>query len=214
MGTQTPLHIAAQEGDLTKVKQLLAQNADIHALNETRQIPLSVAMIISPACADEVRSQKIAIFRLLWKRDPQTLCHQDHVGETVFHLLASQGHHELLKEVLDECPEGAKIPNHYTQYPIHQAILNGRSKCVDYLLEIPEVAALADSSMRLPLHYAASVGIGCLEIMKACCKATQAANVSLNVEDIDAKTAYDIAEEVKNTDAMDVLREYGIYHGM
>lgn len=208
MRTQSELYIAALEGNLEKVKTILEKNAnDICVENSKKQLPIFAALIITPECSNDIKKQKIEIFKLLWKKDPKTLYHKDYLGETIFHLLASQGNHELLKEVLDACPEGAKIENNYTQYPIHQAILNSRLECVKILLNIQGVVSLIDSKQRLPLHYAVS---GSRDMIEACCNAMENEKISFDATDIDGKTAYQIAEERNNTDAIDVLKKHNI----
>lgn len=203
----TLLHLAAMNNEVDGIIELVKNNVgDIKKPNALGQLPIYLSLLRPPLAETALIKQKEELFRVLWGAAPESLFHQDYEGNTVFHLLASQGYNELLTEVLNTAPQGALIPNHHGEYPIHSAIINNNLSidAVQTLLKIREVADLKNAEKCLPIHYAALYGDQ--EIMKACCAVT----LDLDVRNIDGKNAYTLAQEVDNQEAMLVLRNHGV----
>jgi uncharacterized protein len=200
----TLLHHAAQKGERHLVETLLKKHpADAKALDSFKRLPLFVSLLIPPQHEKSLEMEKKAIFKMLWKHAPDTLCHQDYTGETVFHLLTHRGYEDLLTEILNAEQQGAFIANHNGLYPIHTAILSDQLPCVEVLCELPKVMEQTDNEGRTPLHYAAHSGSP--KIVELCCEKAH----NLNVCDTEQKTPYMLAKEANNTAAMKILSRHG-----
>lgn len=199
----TPLHFAAVKGNFYTVSVLLSLGADPEKVNKNAQLPIFSALAMSVLHEDDLPGKKIKIFRLLKDKAPQTLKHQDNSGDTVLHLMVINNFSTLMTEILATNTELAFIDNNHTHYSIHTAILNNRVDCVRILLQIKDVATLADSKKRLALHYAARYSEE--EIVSLCCEATE----DLNALDARGRTPFMLAAQAGNVAALKIFVEKG-----
>ena len=200
----TPLHLAAIQGDLDKVDELLSNGADPCVLNKQKQLPIQSSLFIPIIYEPGLRSQKEAIFNRLLTKDPLSLYHQDITGNTVFHCMVVYGFDTLLINLLSIDSQGAFYHNNFFQrYPIHEAIIKHRLDVTKYLLSIEGVAELVDTKNRLAIHYAAEYGTK--EILDECC-----VNVlHINARDSGLKTPLFLAVEAGNIENINNLINHG-----
>lgn len=204
----TALHLAATAGNSHCVTTLLNKGADASVLNNANQSPLVKALFL-PEYADDMEkliTQKELIFKQLNQAHPGHLLDQDNCGYTVFHEMAVNGFEGLLKESIQQSPEGIFISDNQFKYPIHRAILMGQRNIISLLLTDPnldqKVSALTDSKGRNALHYAAKYATGdSLDILKCCVDATK----DINTEDNYGNTALMLAVKAMHTDVIAYL---------
>ncbi len=148
----TALHLAARDGDASRVRALLDQGADVNAAVRSREkrspewgsTPLHYA----------VRDGHVEIVRLLIEKGADVNAGNDR-GVTPLHRAIHND--EIVKLLIDA---GAKIDagDDRGETPLHWAALDGAPKAMNALLssEAPPVAT-ADHRGRTPLHVAAAV---------------------------------------------------------
>lgn len=198
----TPLHLAAAAGKIHAVNALLGRGADPLKTNQNNQMPIFSALIMPMQFDDGLMHQKELIFSTLNSIAPGRLANPDSSGDTVFHLFATYGFESLCAGCLKQETRGAFLSNHLSKYPIHTAILNQQQGVVDLLLSIPTVATLTDSRGQNALHYAARYGAP--EMVQRCCDAS----VNINAVDKENKTAWMLAVESENVEALPILIQY------
>lgn len=200
----TPLHVSASIGYRHTVESLLTKGADSQTKNNQNQNPLYQALFLPIQYDPSLKQTKEAIFRLLIDHQAEPgWMDQDKSGDTVLHLMIVNGFEELVKEAIKRAPQLVFTRNNASRYPIHMAILNNKPLIADLLLEITDVAALADGQKRLALHYAARHGSA--DMVQQCIKATS----DVNVRDSAFKTPLLMAAEAGNLDAVKCLLEHG-----
>jgi uncharacterized protein len=148
------LHLAASNGFVNTVNQLLAQGANPMAENSQGQLAIHSALFVPMLHEDNLIERKIDIFKQLQKSAPNSVLKKDGSDTTVMHLMASQGFSSLLDDLMKSNPGLISIPNNLGHYPIHTAILNDKKACVELLLSNDAVSSQKDSKKRTPLHYA------------------------------------------------------------
>ncbi|KXZ43350.1 hypothetical protein GPECTOR_93g620 [Gonium pectorale] len=92
---QTPLHVAAAEGRLEVVKELLAVGADVKAADKDQRTPLHLAV-----AAEEVSDRVQVVKKLLEggaKKDTE-----DKVGKTPLHWAAEKDHMDIVMRLLEQ----------------------------------------------------------------------------------------------------------------
>ncbi|MDI9819321.1 MULTISPECIES: ankyrin repeat domain-containing protein [unclassified Legionella] len=154
----TALHYAALSGHVNTVTVLLSMDADVRKANNHLQLPIFSALVLPVLQTEDLKKNKMAVFRLLKEKAPETLGKQDRDGNTVIHQMAVHGFSDLLPEVLETQKSLIYINNYHGHYPIHTAILNNKLECVRILLNQDNVTALEDGHGETPLHYAVRHG--------------------------------------------------------
>ena len=197
--TMTPLHIAAISGNFYTLSVLLSLGADANKTNKHRQLPIFSSLVLPIVYEDNLKENKIKIFRLLKESNPASVMQQDSSGDTVLHLMAVHGLLTLMTELLQTNPGLVYISNNHTHYPVHTAILNNQAECIRLLLQERDVATLADSNGWVPLHYAARYSGQ--DIVFLCCDVS----TNLNLPDDAGRTPFMLAAEGANTAAMEAL---------
>ena len=174
----TPLHSSVIKGHFHTTQALLSLGADPCLLNQHQQYPLFSTLMVPVLHDDELKPNKIKIFRLLRDKGGQDITHQDDSGNTVLHQMAAHNFEVLFKEILESNVELVYIKNNHTHYPIHTAILNNQIQNVKLLLNVKDVETLADSKGCVALHYAAIYSEN--EMLQLCC------DLSTNIDSTDA----------------------------
>jgi uncharacterized protein len=164
------LHVAASNGFVNTVSQLLAQGANPMAENSQGQLAIHSALFVPMLHDDDLIARKIDIFRQLQKSVPNSVLKKDGSDNTVMHLMASQGFSSLLDDLMKSNPGLISIPNSLGHYPIHTAILNDKKDCVELLLSNDAVSSQKDNKERTALHYAGRYANK--EIVALCAKKT------------------------------------------
>ncbi|KTD54692.1 ankyrin repeat domain-containing protein [Legionella quateirensis] len=199
----TPLHIAAIEGNFNTAHTLLNLGADPAKRNNQLQMPVFNALQLPVLYEDELRENKIKIYRLLKETAPETVNNQDSNGDTVLQKMAIHNFSSLMNEVLSTNPNLAYIKNNHSHYPIHTSILNNTIICAGILLRDKEMAQVADSKGRVPLHYAARYSGA--DMVALCSEAS----TIIDPVDFEGKTPFMLAAEVGNLAAMQALLDHG-----
>jgi ankyrin repeat protein len=185
----TPLHLAALAGHIHTTQALLDLGEEAGILNKQQQYPLFSALMLPMLHDEELKQNKIVLFRLLRDKGAQPLNHQDTSGNTVLHQMALHDFGVLIEELLTSNLALAYIKNNHTHYPIHTAILNNQLQNVRLLLNIKDGATLADNHGWVALHYAARYGDKA--ILEECCKV----NTNVDILDHDGRTPLMLAVE-------------------
>lgn len=126
-----------------------------------------------------------------------SLCYvADNDGFFPIHMAVSEGHVRIIKEFLKHCPDSVELLNNQCQNILHVAAKTGRSKVVNYLLELDEEKRMMneqDVDGNTPLHLATkhrhSMVVNIL---------TWNENVKLATMNNDGFTALDTAEALKD----------------
>lgn len=203
----TPLHLSAIQGHVFTTLALLAKGADPTRVNHQNSLPIHSALFVPMFHDKQLIERKEKIFEMLYSSTQKAVDHRDSSGNTLLHLIVTHTFPSILEKILEEHPELLFLKNHASQYPIHIAILNRQIKPVSTLLAMEGVAFLVDNQGRTPLHYAACYGNA--EMVQRCLDATP----NWVIQDAEGKTAYDLAREYNNQDALIVLdNETGAYN--
>jgi len=144
----TPLHEAAEDGQVRRVKNLIAAGADVNAKGSFDQTPLLVA----------VEQDNGDIVRILLDAGADVNAMSSH-GNTPLHYAADLGafydHADMVKILLDAAADvNAADVNGMT--PLHEAALNDRADVVTALLAAGADVRVTDSDGSAPLHLAAA----------------------------------------------------------
>jgi uncharacterized protein len=207
-GRMSALHLAAVDGDIDQVKNLLGQDPDAaNALNINNQSPLfSILNRGGLEPPEQIKAREEA-FNLLWDAtDPKIRKSQDKQGNTVLQHMAVYGFDELAGEVLKKAPGlASRAMKTSGEYPIHTAILNGRLKVAEVLFNADaETPNRETFKLCTPLHYAARYGSQAM--VELCCEHQKN---NLDAHDREGKTPLAWAIEANRTDIKDYLIEQG-----
>lgn len=195
----TALHLAAVKGHVNTTQVLLDLGADLFQKNAHGSLPILSSLSLPLIHPDTLMNQKEKIFKLLWKKAPESLLERNESGETVLHLMAEQGYATLMSEVLTKYPNLIQVPNNHSHFPIHTAILNQQMGCVSLLLKHQDVSEQQDNQGRTALHYSARYGSDTL--VNTCC------NAITNIDPLDCneRTPLMLAAESGNIPAISIL---------
>ncbi|XVE62111.1 hypothetical protein DITRI_Ditri06bG0093000 [Diplodiscus trichospermus] len=159
----SPLHLAARTGNLTRVRGIL-QNSDgpeakelLAKQNLEGETPLYVAA---------ENGQAVLVAEMLKHMDLETASITARNGYDPFHVAAKQGHVEVLKELLATFPNSAMTTDLSCTTALHTAAAQGHIDVVNLLLETDtDLAKIARNNGKTVLHSAARMGH--LEVVKS-----------------------------------------------
>ena len=206
-GCMSALHLAAVDGDLAQVKQLLKNGANPNALNTDEQPPLFSALERTGTENPEQIAAREEIFKLLWEAtNAGTRLSQDKEGNTALQLMIVSGFDQLVRDILKHAPDLVSCCMRTTgEAPIHTAILNNRLNIAKILFSFdPETANYKTSDLQSPLHYA--VRYASKAMVKLCCEHQKG---KINEKDRAGKTALTWATENNRTEIQDYLIDQG-----
>ena len=142
----TPLHLAAQRGDLALTEELLVRGAARESANGKAQTPLLAAL--------EHGAIEAALL-LISKGVALDVC--DASGRTAMHYAAQKNSPEVLRKVLGWNDINLKTKEGWST--LHIAVRRGDEKMTRFMLQIDGIDANAtDLDGRTPLHYAVIYG--------------------------------------------------------
>ncbi len=173
----TPLHKAAQDGNLNEVERLLKSEEGAHLahqLDDTQAYPLYTALSLPATYSTELKADKGRIFKKLLEISRDTVSHQNHYEETVLHRIAQNDFVNLIdvalkKEDADLRGDAASLlrtQNILGRAPVHIAVMNSRLGAAKKMLSYDGMASLVDGDGNLPLHLAAN--FSGLDMVKSC----------------------------------------------
>lgn len=159
----TPLHLAARAGNLTKVKDIF-QKCDgsvikdlLSKQNQEGETPLFVAT---------ENGHAFVVGEFLEHIDVETASIRANSGYDPFHVAAKQGQLEVLKELLRFFPNLNMTTDSSNTTALHTAAAQGHIDVVNLLLDIdPNIAKIARNNGKTVLHTAARMGH--LEVVKS-----------------------------------------------
>lgn len=123
----------------------------------------------------------------------------DKNGFYPIHIASSEGHIDIIQEILQQCPDSWELLNQRGENILHVAAKSGKAKAFSDMLKMPEIKELineGDKNGNTPLHLATICGHP-----KIASTLTRDERVNLNVENNERLTAMDIAEEYMDTKA-------------
>ncbi len=198
------IHIAAAEGNVERVEELLSQHIQPATPDAEKKLALHHALHLTRDYEEKLKNNKIFIAKILMHRAPVTLTHPDYAGDTPMHLMASNdAFHDLLVEALQLNPSSALISNNAGEYPIHVAIANQQLAAEKTLLSQPNVATLIDAHGNTLLHHAAMAHN--LTIITDLINSYQ---IDVNAYNDNFQTALDIAASMHFSDIVDYLKSH------
>lgn len=160
----SPLHLFARGGNLSKIREVLENcdsSSDCRNLlckqNQEGETPLYVAA---------ENGHALVVGELLKYLDLQSASLGARSGYDPFHIAARQGHVEVLKELLRTFPNLAMTADPSNTTALHTAATQGNIDIVNLLLETdPNLVKIARNNGKTVLHSAARMGH--LEVVKA-----------------------------------------------
>ncbi|MBW1800044.1 MAG: ankyrin repeat domain-containing protein [Deltaproteobacteria bacterium] len=192
------IHDAAKNGDLVKVKVLIAKDPTlIDAVDESGRTPLHWAC----------RGVHIEIVKFLADRGGDVNA-QDYSAVASLHSAASRGHLKTAKILIDQgAYPDMKMYEGVT--PLHLAARNGHKEMAALLLAEGASFSLQNADEETPLHTAASEGKSkVIEVLADCIIAKDPA--ALNIIDFDGWTALHSACAKGHLDSVELLVSKGI----
>ncbi|ERN12207.1 ankyrin repeat-containing protein At5g02620 [Amborella trichopoda] len=190
-------HIAAKQGDLDIVKELL------HALP-----PLSMTTDSSNATALHTAATQghIDVVNLLLEADGNLAKITRSNGKTALHSAARNGHVEVVKTLLRANPEIAIRNDNKGQTAFHMAVKGQNIEIVEELLKSePLVINLVDNKGNTALHIASRKGRA--QIVR---KLLEFEGIDIKLVNRSQETALDTAEKTGNLEITSILREAGV----
>ncbi|KAL3506959.1 hypothetical protein ACH5RR_032341 [Cinchona calisaya] len=159
----SPLHLAARAGNLTKVKEIFQKfdggviKDSLSKQNQEGETSLFVAA---------ENGHAFVVGEFLKYVDVETASIGANNGYDPFHVAAKQGHLEVLKELLRFFPNLNMTTDSSNTTALHTAAAQGHIDVVNLLLDIdPNIAKIARNNGKTVLHTAARMGH--LEVVKS-----------------------------------------------
>ena len=141
--SSTPLHRAAQNGNIEEVRRLLENGADVNAQANNGSTPLHAA-------AEEGQREVVQLL-LDGGADIEV---RDMFGDRPLHMAAEEGQREVVECLVKNGADvNAQADNGST--PLHEAVLYGHLVVVGYLINAGADIQLTDNFGQTPLHLAA-----------------------------------------------------------
>lgn len=191
---ETPLHYAAQYGNIGMIDLLLSfESTDINAVTNAGKTPCHLALKSFSYSAAKLLIENPKMNPLIKSKD----------GMTPFHLVICQGYTDLFYMILEKCPElDINMPSYFNRTPLISALMYQSLDIAKALIQNPKVNVnLAEDSGRTPLHLA--ILLQNMEII----------NMLLDKPDIDLTaiecyqlTPYDYAVRTKYQEGIDRLQ--------
>ncbi len=209
-GKNTPLHLAASGGHLLAAEQLIRKGARLDVLDNQNNTPAMRCLMLSGTSSREKRQQ---VFELL-KDTSNLFVHHNSSGNTIFHLAAQFGFHQLLKNFITIRPEGLLEQNNDHLYPMQLAIRQvGNSKeTVELFLTYPEaMSAVSTDTGEVALHDAARYIKEDAGLAEALVIASMHANVPLDIKNSHGQTPLALASKAMNKNMIRALLAHGIH---
>ena len=218
---RTPLHDAAQNGDVSEVKALLAKGADVNAKVWPGYTPLHTAAryghvavakeLLSNGAEIDAKSTKgytplhlaafkghLDVVKELLTKGAQIDAKNKYVDWTPLHLAARYGHVAVAKELLSNGAEiDAKSTKGHT--PLHLAALYGHADVVKELLSNGAEVDAKNKYGNTPLHLAAKYGY------VAVVKMLLSKGAQLDAKNNDGETPLHKAAKQGNVDVLKAL---------
>ncbi|GAB6027875.1 hypothetical protein CHUAL_002089 [Chamberlinius hualienensis] len=160
LNKQTPLHMAAEKGQLDVCNCLLELKADPNAVDQQGQTPLHLA-------AENDHSDVVKLFL---KYRPELVTMANTGGSTCAHIAAMKGSVEVIKELMKS--NKAVVINGRLKatesLPIHLAAEGGHADVVKILLEAGASGTDENKEGHTPLHLAGKFGhVNVLEVLRS-----------------------------------------------
>ena len=200
----TLLHLAAARGHLHTTEVLLSCGANPEEKNANGDSCIFAALMLPIDHSQAMKENKQSIYLLLSGYLKNLVKERTQSGETVLHLMAVYGFHQLIKSVLKSENSLVFISNHASHYPIHSAILNAQHDAVKMLIAVDGSETLCDIKGRNALHYAALYGD--VDMMNICLHSA----ISKASVDKQQQTALMMACMAPNLDAAQILVDSGV----
>ncbi|KFK42901.1 hypothetical protein AALP_AA1G053200 [Arabis alpina] len=191
-----PFHIAAKQGHLEALKQLLDTFPNL-------------AMTTDSSCTTALHTAAtqghIDVVNLLLKTDSHLAKIAKNNGKTALHSAARMGHVEVVKSLIGNDAKIGFRTDKKGQTALHMAV-KGQNKGVVHELVKPDPAVLSveDNKGNTPLHIASKKGrakiVRCLVSFDG---------INLNAMNKAGDTALDIAEKIGNSELVSILKEAG-----
>uniref|UniRef100_A0A4W3GDN1 Serine/threonine-protein phosphatase 6 regulatory ankyrin repeat subunit C-like n=1 Tax=Callorhinchus milii TaxID=7868 RepID=A0A4W3GDN1_CALMI len=155
LSKQTPLHLAAVNGQLNVCSSLLNMKANVNATDIHGQTPLHLA----------TENDHSEVVKLFLKHKPELVTSANVEGSTCAHIAASKGSVAAIKELLKF--SRASVTSTNTSTALHLAATGGHAEVVKVLLEAGASATDENAEGMNAIHLAAKNGhINVLEALK------------------------------------------------
>ncbi|KAJ9701422.1 hypothetical protein PVL29_006673 [Vitis rotundifolia] len=161
----TPLHLAAREGHLIVVKnlidaakQLQGRDAEGGAAANWKEMLRTTNNEQDTALHEAVRNHHPKVVKLLIQEDPEHTYEGNAEGNTPLYIAAEWGFGDLVQMILDKCssPAHSGIKG---RTALHAAvILKDQAMTMEILRKKPDLTEALDQNGWSPLHFAAYVG--------------------------------------------------------
>ncbi|XP_067861391.1 ankyrin repeat and SOCS box protein 13-like [Heptranchias perlo] len=186
---RTPVHEAAKEGQIFKLKQLIENGACVNLVTVDSITPLHEASLWGQTqCAQMLLAAGAQVDA------------RDIDGSTPLCDACAAGSIECVKLLLTH---GAKVnPLLFTTSPLHEACMSGRTECMKLLIEVGANLEAHDCHFGTPLH------VACARPHLDCAKLLLNAGANVNAAKLH-ETALHHAAKAKNVDLIKMLVDYG-----
>ncbi|XP_059655627.1 ankyrin repeat-containing protein At5g02620 [Cornus florida] len=159
----SPLHLAARGGNLTRIREIF-QKCDTNGVKDLlskQNLEGETALYVAAE-----NGHALVVGEFLKHLDLQTASIAAKNGYDSFHIAAKQGHLEVLKELLSSFPNLVMTTDPSNSTALHTAAAQGHIEAVDLLLEADQnLAKIARNNGKTVLHSAARMGH--LEVVKS-----------------------------------------------